>query len=53
MLLHRDSGDETDLAMLRPERIAYVEAVSGVAALCIESQRLLDQQKNFSTPLFS
>lgn len=45
MLLHRDSGDEADLAMLRPERIAYVEAVSGVAALCIESQRLLDQQK--------
>ena len=45
VLLHRDSGDETDLAMLRPERIAFVEAVSGVAALCIESQRLLDQQK--------
>ncbi|MBU0809662.1 MAG: HD domain-containing protein [Gammaproteobacteria bacterium] len=45
VLLHRDSGDEVDLAMLRPERIAYVEAVSGVAALCIESQRLLDQQK--------
>src|SRR3990167_8601037 len=45
-LLHTlDSGDETDLAMLRPERIAFVEAVSGVAALCIESQRLLDQQK--------
>ncbi|MGB4073015.1 HD domain-containing phosphohydrolase [Pseudomonas sp.] len=45
LLLHRDTGDESDLAMLRPERIAYVEAVSGVAALCIESQRLLDQQK--------
>ena len=45
VLLHRDSGDETDLAMLRPERIAFIEAVSGVAALCIESQRLLDQQK--------
>ena len=45
VLLHRDSGDEANLAMLRPERIAYVEAVSGVAALCIESQRLLDQQK--------
>ncbi len=45
VLLHRDSGDETDLAMLRPEHIAFVEAVSGVAALCIESQRLLDQQK--------
>lgn len=45
MLLHRDTGDEAELAMLKPERIAYVEAVSGVAALCIESQRLLDQQK--------
>lgn len=45
VLLHRDTGDEAELAMLRPERIAYVEAVSGVAALCIESQRLLDQQK--------
>ena len=45
LLLHRDTGEEADLAMLRPERIAYVEAVSGVAALCIESQRLLDQQK--------
>ncbi|WP_405120552.1 HD domain-containing phosphohydrolase [Pseudomonas leptonychotis] len=45
VLLHRDTGDEDDLAMLRPERIAYVEAVSAVAALCIESQRLLDQQK--------
>jgi HD-GYP domain-containing protein (c-di-GMP phosphodiesterase class II)/uncharacterized ubiquitin-like protein YukD len=45
VLLHRNTGDEADLAMLRPERIAYVEAVSGVAALCIESQRLLDQQK--------
>lgn len=45
LLLHRDTGDDTRLAMLRPERIAFVEAVSGVAALCIESQRLLDQQK--------
>ncbi|MGL4319121.1 MAG: HD domain-containing phosphohydrolase [Pseudomonas sp.] len=45
VLLHRDTGEEADLAMLRPERIAFVEAVSGVAALCIESQRLLEQQK--------
>ncbi|MBD9417462.1 HD domain-containing protein [Pseudomonas sp. PDM16] len=43
VLLHRDTGEEA--AMLSPQRIAYVEAVSGVAALCIESQRLLDQQK--------
>ncbi|MBD9484256.1 HD domain-containing protein [Pseudomonas sp. PDM14] len=45
VLLHRDTGEDDDLKMLRPERIAYVEAVSGVAALCIESQRLLEQQK--------
>ncbi|MEO4048314.1 HD domain-containing phosphohydrolase [Pseudomonas sp. CAU 1711] len=43
LLLHRDTGEEP--ALLRPQRIAYVEAVSGVAALCIESQRLLEQQK--------
>ena len=45
LLLHRDQGEESDRAMLRPERIAFVEAVSGVAALCIESQRLLERQK--------
>jgi HD-GYP domain-containing protein (c-di-GMP phosphodiesterase class II) len=45
VLLHRDTGEEADPVMLRPQRIAYVEAVSGVAALCIESQRLLEQQK--------
>ncbi|WP_068826029.1 HD domain-containing phosphohydrolase [Pseudomonas sp. BMS12] len=43
LLLHRDTGEEP--AMLSPQRIAYVEAVSGVAALCIEGQRLLEQQK--------
>lgn len=45
LLLHRDTGLEVELAMLQPERIAFVEAVSGVAALCIESQRLLEKQK--------
>jgi HD-GYP domain-containing protein (c-di-GMP phosphodiesterase class II) len=45
MLLHRDTGEEAEPTMLKPQRIAYVEAVSGVAALCIESQRLLEQQK--------
>ncbi len=45
LLLHRDLGEESDQTMLRPERIAFVEAVSGVAALCIESQRLLERQK--------
>jgi HD-GYP domain-containing protein (c-di-GMP phosphodiesterase class II) len=46
LLLNRNEGQDDNLAMLRPERIAFVEAVSGVAALCIESQRLLEQQKN-------
>ncbi|WP_178113430.1 HD domain-containing phosphohydrolase [Pseudomonas xionganensis] len=45
LLVHRDLGDESSLAMQRPERIAFVEAVSGVAALCIESQQLLLRQK--------
>ncbi|MGE8362135.1 HD domain-containing phosphohydrolase [Pseudomonas sp.] len=45
VLLHCDRGDENDLTMQRPERVAFIEAVSGVAALCIESQRLLERQK--------
>ncbi len=46
VLLHCDRGDESDLAMQSPERVAFIEAVSGVAALCIESQRLLERQKH-------
>ncbi|MBS7661001.1 HD domain-containing protein [Pseudomonas lalucatii] len=45
VLLHCDRGEADDLVMLRRERVAFVEAVSGVAALCIESQRLLLRQK--------
>ena len=45
VLLHCDRGDESDLAMQSPERVAFIEAVSGVAALCIDSQRLLERQK--------
>src|SRR3990167_199828 len=45
VLLHCDRGEPSDLAMQSPERVAFVEAVSGVAALCIESQRLLERQK--------
>lgn len=45
VLLHCDRGEPSDLAIQSPERIAFVEAVSGVAALCIESQRLLERQK--------
>ncbi|MHA6494426.1 HD domain-containing phosphohydrolase [Pseudomonas borbori] len=46
VLLHCDHGDESDRLMQRPERVAFIEAVSGVAALCIESQRLLERQKH-------
>ncbi len=45
VLLHCDRGESVDLVMQSPERVAFVEAVSGVAALCIESQRLLERQK--------
>ncbi|TRX74829.1 HD domain-containing phosphohydrolase [Pseudomonas mangiferae] len=45
VLLHRDSGRSQDPTLLRPERVAFVEAVSGIAALCIDSQRLLERQK--------
>jgi HD-GYP domain-containing protein (c-di-GMP phosphodiesterase class II) len=45
LLLHRDHNDDQTPTLLRPERIAFIEAVSGMAALCIDSQRLLEQQK--------
>lgn len=45
VLLHRDTGTEADVPFQSPARVAFVEAVSGVAALCIESQRLLNRQK--------
>ncbi|MBT8765134.1 HD domain-containing phosphohydrolase [Metapseudomonas boanensis] len=45
VLLHCDTGEEANPTILKPERIAFIEAISGVAALCIESQRLLEKQK--------
>ena len=46
VLLHHDEeAGEDDPDMQHPARVAFVEAVSGVAALCIDSQRLLEQQK--------
>lgn len=39
-LLLVDSGQEQDLEKLRPDRIAFIQAVSGAAALCIDNQRL-------------
>ena len=44
VLLQRDSGENSE-SMLSPDRVAFVDAVSGSAALCIESQRLLARQK--------
>ncbi|MBF0642379.1 HD domain-containing phosphohydrolase [Pseudomonas protegens] len=40
-----DSGAEADLDKLSPDRIAFIQAVSATAALCIESQRLQNKQK--------
>ena len=45
VLLLADSGSEADLEKLRPDRIAFIQAVSGAAAVCIESQRLQAKQK--------
>ncbi|UMZ10183.1 HD domain-containing protein [Pseudomonas sp. MPFS] len=40
-----DSGSEADMDKLGPDRIAFIQAVSATAALCIESQRLQNKQK--------
>lgn len=45
ILLLADSGDQSDLEKLRPDRIAFLQAVSGAAAVSIESQRLQARQK--------
>ncbi|MBC3269140.1 HD domain-containing protein [Pseudomonas sp. SWRI81] len=45
VLLVEDSGSAADLEKLRPDRIAFLQAVSGAAAVSIESQRLQARQK--------
>jgi HD-GYP domain-containing protein (c-di-GMP phosphodiesterase class II) len=45
VLLLADSGHPSDLEKLRPDRIAFLQAVSGAAAVSIESQRLQARQK--------
>jgi len=45
VLMLVDSGQEADLEKLRPDRIAFIQAISGAAALCIDSQRLQNKQK--------
>lgn len=44
VLLQPNYGENSE-SMLGTERVAFVDAVSGCAALCIESQRLLARQK--------
>lgn len=45
ILLVNDSGAPADLEKLKPDRIAFLQAVSGAAAVSIESQRLQARQK--------
>ncbi|WP_339543860.1 HD domain-containing phosphohydrolase [Pseudomonas sp. RA_35y_Pfl2_P32] len=45
VLLLADSGAQADQEKLRPDRIAFIQAVSGAAAVSIESQRLQHKQK--------
>jgi HD-GYP domain-containing protein (c-di-GMP phosphodiesterase class II) len=45
VFLLADSGHQSDLEKLRPDRIAFLQAVSGAAAVSIESQRLQARQK--------
>jgi len=44
-LLLVDSGQEADLEKLRPERVAFIQAVCAAAAVCIENQRLQNARK--------
>jgi len=45
LLLINDSGTVADQEKLRPDRIAFLQAVSGAATVSIESQRLQARQK--------
>lgn len=45
VLLHRDTGSRSDLVKFSPDRIAFILAVSGVAAASIEGQRLQVRQQ--------
>jgi HD-GYP domain-containing protein (c-di-GMP phosphodiesterase class II) len=45
VLLISDSGTEADLEKLQPDRIAFLQAVSGAATVSIEGQRLQARQK--------
>lgn len=45
LVLFQRAPDKKNDSILSEERVAFVDAVSGTAALCIESQRLLARQK--------
>ncbi|MCW8278311.1 HAMP domain-containing protein [Pseudomonas sp. PCH199] len=45
VFLLADSGNQSDMEKLGPDRIAFLQAVSGAAAVSIESQRLQARQK--------
>ncbi|WP_166366615.1 HD domain-containing phosphohydrolase [Pseudomonas akapageensis] len=45
ILLHPDTGAASDLNRFRHDRIAFIQAVSGAAAACIESQRMQARQQ--------
>ena len=45
LLVLNDSGSSDDQDHLRADRIAFIQAVSGTAAVAIESQRLQERQK--------
>jgi HD-GYP domain-containing protein (c-di-GMP phosphodiesterase class II) len=44
-LFHPDTGAASDLDKFRHDRIAFIQAVSGAAAACIESQRMQARQQ--------
>ena len=45
VLLQQEQLDEQELSLWQAARVAFVQALAGVAALCLDSQRLLVHQK--------
>lgn len=45
VLLQQEQLDEQELSLWQAARVAFVQALAGVAALCLDSQRLLVRQK--------
>lgn len=51
VLVFNDSGSLDDRDHLRADRIAFIQAVSGTAAVALKSQRLQARQKQFTEPV--